>query len=60
MYFIVEFLEWFRTVLVWIQNNKENISVIAGIIGLLGVASQKYKALFVTLYNEVLNLFKKK
>ena len=60
MSLIVEFLEWLRSVLVWVQNNKENVSVSLGIIGLLGIVARKYKALFVTLFNEIKNLFKKK
>lgn len=60
MTYFIEFLEWLRSALVWIQNNKENVSVIASIIAMLGLAIRKYKTLFVTLYNQIKNLFKKK
>lgn len=60
MSYIVEFLEWLRGVLVWIENNKGDVSVIAGLIGVLGLVVRKYKALLITLYGEIKNLFKKK
>lgn len=60
MSYIVEFLEWLRGVLVWIENNKGDVSVIAGLIGVVGLVVRKYKALFITLYGEIKNLFKKK
>ena len=60
MTYIILFLEWLRGILVWIQNHKEDASVALGIVGLLSIASQKYKTLFITLYGEIKNLFKKK
>lgn len=60
MSYIVEFLEWLRGILVWIENNKGDVSVIAGLVGVLGLVVRKYKALLITLYGEIKNLFKKK